>query len=95
MIQPITKFKFTWKRMIITLVVIIVASVINDMIRINRYKLYPVNPHKEIRARQDRIYLDLSNGIREIDWTGIDGALEFIDHNYDCSDFKMVNLIDF
>jgi len=93
MLQPPNFSKFTWKKLVIALVVIIVATLVNDTIRISRYKFYPVNPHKEISARQDKIYLDLSEGNREIDWSGLDGTLEFIDHNYDCSDFKLVNLI--
>ncbi len=93
MFQHPTNLKFTWKRLIILVLIIIGSSLANDVVRIKGYKFYEVNPHKELRAKQDQIYLDLSNGIRNIDWSGLDGTLEFIDNNYDCSDFKLVNLI--
>ena len=93
MLQSPNLSKFTWKNVAITLVVILVASLVNDFVRIGKYKFYPLSPQKEISARQDNIYLELTRGNHEIDWSGLDGTLEFIDNNYDCSDFKLVNLI--
>ena len=93
MLQPPNLSKFTWKNVAITLVVILVASLVNDFVRTGKYKSYPLSPQKEISARQDNIYRQLSEGNRDIDWSGLDGTLEFIDNNYDCSDFKLVNLI--
>lgn len=92
MLQQPNFSKSTWKNVVITMVVILVAISVNDFIRISRYKAYPVKPNKEIAARQDNIYRQLSEGNRDIDWSGLDGTLEFIDNNYDCSDFKLVNL---
>ncbi len=44
-------------------------------------------------VRQDQIYSDLVSGKEDIDWTGLDGTLKFIDLQYDCSDFRLVGLI--
>ncbi len=33
------------------------------------------------------------NGADKIDWSRLDGTLEFIDKQYDCSDFRMVSLL--
>jgi len=35
----------------------------------------------------------LVNGADKIDWSRLDGTLEFIDKQYDCSDFGMVSLL--
>jgi hypothetical protein len=93
MLQSITKFKFTWSRLIILLVVIIVATTVNDLISLKRNRSYPLRETLDMPARQDQIYADLVSGKGDIDWKGLDGTLKFIDLQYDCSDFKLVGLI--
>ena len=51
-----------------------------------------MKPGKDIQTEQDRIYEDLVHG-KEIDWNSLNGTLEFIDKQYDCSDFRYVNLV--
>jgi hypothetical protein len=41
----------------------------------------------------DRIQFDLANDSTSIDWNGLDGTLEYIKGEYDCSDFRLVNTI--
>ena len=64
-----------------------------DFIRIINYAVYPMKPTERISLNQDRIYRELKDGKTDIDWSELDGTLEFISKEYDCSDFRFVNLI--
>ncbi|WP_372753967.1 hypothetical protein [Mariniflexile sp.] len=56
-------------------------------------KTYPSNPPIKIQTIEDKVYWDLVHGKKDIDWTRLDPTLEFIKNEYDCSDFRLVNLI--
>ncbi len=87
------KFKFKWSQLIILILVIIVSSLVIDFISLKRNKAYPLKETIDMPSLQDQIYADLVAGKQDIDWKGLDGTLKFIDLQYDCSDFKLVNLI--
>lgn len=84
---------FSWKTLLITIAVTVVVSFVVDIIRISSYKTYPMRSADEIRTREDEVYFDLVNGVKKIDWSRLGGTLEYIDGQYDCSDFRLVNLL--
>ena len=85
------KFKFV--HLVILLASVLFFNVIIDIIRISAYDIYPIRPVENIQLQQDQIYFELANGIEKMDWSRLDGTLEYIDNQYDCSDFRLVNLI--
>ncbi len=52
-----------------------------------------MRPENKISLQQDQIYYELVNDSTEIDWNRLDGTLEYIENEYDCSDFRLVNLV--
>ena len=85
--------KFKPKQIIYTLVIIVVTTITIDLIRIFSYKTFPQKPNHKINSGQNQLYYDLVNGKQKINWNQLDGTLEFIQNEYDCSDFRLVNLI--
>jgi len=85
--------KFKWKYLIILMGIAIAISVVVDLYRISSYKPLPQRPEKNIVPQQDLIYGELSDGVKNPDWSRLDGTLEYIDGQYDCSDFRLVNLV--
>jgi hypothetical protein len=79
----------------ILLSILLVASVFTgiDIIRISRYETYPIKPKNSLETNESQIYWDLVNGEDSIDWKRLDGTLEYIKKEYDCSDFRLVNLV--
>jgi len=75
------------------LIVFVLATVGIDFIRISNYEIIPRRPSVRIDLRQDGLYYDLVNGEKDIDWTLLDGTLEYVSSEYDCSDFRLVNLV--
>jgi hypothetical protein len=67
--------------------------VIIDFIRIASYDSFPRRPDSQIDLQQDNIYHELINGSQNIDWNRLNGTLSYIRSEYDCSDFRLVNLI--
>lgn len=80
-------------RLIILFLFVITMTVIMDIAKASSHKPYLQLPDKKIQTDQDQIYWDLTNGDKIIDWNRLDGTLEYINGQYDCSDFKLVNLI--
>lgn len=75
-------------------IIIFVAIVIGiDLIRISNYQTFPQKPAHNVRTYESQLYWDLVNSKENIDWTQLDATLDYISHEYDCSDFKLVNLI--
>ena len=91
--KSILKLKFKWLYLLTLLVFVIIATVVVDVIRISGYETYPLKPDEPMQLQQDQVYYDLVNGIKQIGWSRLDGTLEFINRQYDCSDFRLVNLI--
>jgi hypothetical protein len=52
-----------------------------------------MKPKEEINCQQDQVYFELVNDSSEMDWNRLDGTLKFIENEYDCSDFRLVNLV--
>ncbi len=75
------------------LIILIVTITIFDWIRISKYTVYQIRPTEKLEVRQDQIYFELVNGNENIDWSELDGTLTYIQNEYDCSDFRLVNLI--
>jgi len=89
------QFKWTprWSHLLILLIIVIGTLLVMDLTRILNYKIHPMKPSPKIQLQQDQVYYELANGAKAMDWSRLDGTLEFINHQYDCSDFRLVNLI--
>jgi hypothetical protein len=55
--------------------------------------VYPRRPSEAIKIDVDQVYYDLVNGATDMDWTRLDGTLTYVQTEYDCSDFRLVNLV--
>lgn len=84
--------KFKLIHLLILVLGVIIVTVAIDFRRISSYDPHPQKPKDNIHHEQDQIYRELKQG-KEMDWSRLDGTLEYIDGQYDCSDFRMVNLI--
>ena len=80
------------KYVLLSLLFILLTITAIDLVRIWGYETYPVQP-EEYNVQQDEVYSDLVNGETEIDWNRLDGTLDYCDNQYDCADFRLVNLI--
>lgn len=87
------KRKFKIKHILFLLLAGIVITVVVDLVRISKYKIIPMKPATGINCQQDQVYYELVNDSVKIDWNRLDGTLEYISGEYDCSDFRLVNLI--
>lgn len=87
--NSILKLKFKWTYLLILFGVLVAATIVVDLFRISTYKTYPQRPEKNIQTRQNQIYWNLANGKNDIDWSSLDGTLEYINGQYDCSDFDL------
>lgn len=58
-----------------------------------RKYVYPLRPEKEIKLEESPLYFELSKDSVDVDWTRLDGTLEYVRNEYDCSDFRLVNLV--
>jgi len=79
--------------MLILVAVVVAIITIIDLVRINSYVVYPMKPQENIHLAQDEIYYELVKGNQNIDWNRLDGTLEYIQKEYDCADFRLVNLL--
>jgi hypothetical protein len=75
------------------LLLVIVAIIIADIIRISKYETIPGRPSENIDLKLNELQYQLANGEEDIDWSQLEGGLEWIGNEYDCSDFRLVNLI--
>ena len=82
--------KIKYVLLFLLLLILIITAI--DLVRIFGYETYPVQPD-EYTVLQDEVYADLVNGETEIDWNRLDGTLDFCANQYDCADFRLVNLI--
>lgn len=64
-----------------------------DYIRISGYDFYPRRSSEKIHVEQDQVYRDLKSGVKDIDWSRLDGTLKYISKEFDCADFRYVNLM--
>ncbi len=84
---------FKWKFLALALAAFMLVTVAIDIMRISSYKVYSGLPAEKVRRREDDIYFDLKNGSEDIPWEDLNSTLEYINGQYDCSDFNMVNLL--
>ncbi len=87
------RLNFRKLHIFILLVAIVAISLAVDYFRISNVKPFPQKPAEKMKTEQNQIYLDLVNGDKNIDWSRVDGTLEFVNGQYDTSDFDLVNLI--
>ncbi|MEI6678138.1 MAG: hypothetical protein WCL21_06000, partial [Mariniphaga sp.] len=85
--------KIKWKYLFLLIGIVSLVSVVIDLYRLSTYKALPQRPEKKIQTDQNQVYYDLSNGSSTIEWSRLDGTLEYTDGQYDCSDFNLVNLL--
>ncbi len=78
---------------LLSLAIVLLAVFGMDYFRISHYKTYPVRPEQDIKNNESQIYWELVNGETNIDWEQLNGTLAYIKGEYDCSDFRLVNLI--
>ncbi len=89
-----SKKKFKIKHLLYILIAFIVSTLIVDFVRISKYEILPKKPIEGIDGQNhDHIQYNLANGKTDIDWSGLDGTMEYIKGEYDCSDFRLVNTI--
>jgi hypothetical protein len=55
--------------------------------------VFPRRPTEVIKIEVDQVYYELVNGTFDMDWNRLDGTLEYVQTEYDCSDFRLVNLV--
>lgn len=55
--------------------------------------IYPRRPAEPIELENEKLYYALTKDSADIDWNRLDGMLEYIRSEYDCSDFRLVSLI--
>jgi hypothetical protein len=87
------KGKLKLRYFLILLLLFILSTVALDYRRNSRVEPIPERPDHEIKLEQDQIYYELSNGSAHTDWSRLAGTLEYIRGEYDCSDFRLVNLV--
>ena len=87
------KRRFKWRYLFALILVVIVSTVAIDFYRISTYEIYPMKSKEKINSQQDHVYFDLVNDSTNIEWNRLDGTLKYISGEYDCSDFRMVNMV--
>jgi len=85
--------KFRPKHVFLLLFLFVLVTLVIDFIRISGYPVFPMKPYERIASRQDELYYDLVNGEENIEWDLLDGTLNYIYSEYDCADFRLVNLV--
>ena len=75
------------------LIAIIAIITTTDLVRLLNYEVHPLKPDVPIQLQQDQVYRELKAGEIISDWNRLEGAFQFIDGQYDCSDFRLVNLL--
>lgn len=73
------------------LIVTIISTI--DIIRIGNYKIINSLPQNKIISNVDRIFYNLVNDSTNINWQLLDSDLEYINKQYDVSDFHVAILI--
>lgn len=85
------RFKF-WHALIL-LLLFMITTVILDSVRNSKYESIPERPDPAIPLTHNQLYFNLVNDSANINWNMLSGALDYVRGEYDCSDFRLVNLI--
>lgn len=75
------------------LLLLIPISLLIDFIRISNYEVYPMLPTEKTSDRIKSIYFDLVNNKTEVEWDKLNITLDYVDSQYDVSDFRLATLI--
>ena len=81
------------KKIFIIVIALLVISVLIDLIRINNYEVYPSRPNSKNPTEIYKIYYELVDNTKQIDWKRLDRTLDFINGQYDCADFRLATLV--
>jgi hypothetical protein len=87
------KIKFKFRYIMYALICLALISIVVDFIRISGYETIPSLPQNEKRAGITLLYYDLVNGKKDINWDLINSSLEYVNKQYDVSDFRMATLM--
>jgi hypothetical protein len=85
--------KFSIKHLSLLFLSLIIISIIIDLVRISNYRTIPSLPAYEFLPEVSKIYFELVNDTDKINWEGLNGSCEYIDKQYDVSDFRIATLI--
>lgn len=85
--------KFKIKYFLYFCLLAIICTIIIDYVRVSNYRIIPSLPSKEKEGKIDEIYYNLVNGEKQIDWKQVDQALDYVNAQYDVSDFYVATLI--
>ncbi|WP_236971058.1 hypothetical protein [Membranihabitans marinus] len=87
------KSNISWIRYIVVGLFFLIILVTGfDLYRISQYKSFPIRPVEKIEVLESQLYYNLVNG-HDFRWQDLEGSLNYIKNEYDCSDFRLVNLI--
>jgi hypothetical protein len=78
---------------LVLLLLLILSTIAMDYRRNSKVETIPERPGHEIKLEQDQIYYELTKDAANMDWSRLAGTLEYIQSEYDCSDFRLVNLV--
>ncbi|MEM9326174.1 MAG: hypothetical protein AAGA85_10980 [Bacteroidota bacterium] len=85
--------RFKKRYLLLLLIMALVAVMVTDHLRISNYEVMPMRPTESLGDHRNRAYFELSNGQEEIDWRGFQQELKYVEGEYDCSDFRLVNMV--
>jgi len=86
--------EFRFIHVVLFLVLFVAVTVVIDLVRISNYEVIPKRPLENIHTQENQVYYDLVNyPDSAMDWSRLDGTLKYIQGEYDCSDFDLVNII--
>ena len=55
--------------------------------------VFPRRPTEKIKIEVDQVYYELVKDSFNLEWNRLDGTLKYVKSEYDCSDFRLVNLV--
>ncbi len=77
--------------LVLTTIILVITTF--DLARILSFEVHPLRPEVSLQLQQDEVYRELKAGGIITDWNRLDGTCQYIDGQYDCSDFRYVNLL--
>lgn len=76
------------------IVLLFVLILIAFIYRQSFIPVYPLKPIEPIPCYESELYCTLKmDSSCNVDWNQLNGTLDYISHEYDCADFRLVNLI--
>jgi len=87
------KNKFKFWHLLLLLLLFILSTVAIDYRRNSSNETIAERPDHAIKVEVNEIYYELSKDSTDINWSRLAGTLEYIQNEYDCSDFRLVNLV--